>query len=133
MLWHSLAFRDAPAGIRFLVEGLGFVQHAVYTGSEDPSVVEHAELLWPFGGGVMLGSVRPGSPGPQHPGTGSAYCVVPRDEDVDRLHAQALAHGGTTLQEPVDMDYGGRGSTLADLEGNRWSIGSYNPDVSTDR
>ena len=123
-LWHCLVYRDAAAGIRFLTEGLGFEARAVHTDPADDSVVHHAELRWPSGGGVMLGTPREG-PGPQHPGTGSAYCVTGTDEAVDRLHERALAHGGTSLQPPTDMDYGGRSCTVADPEGNRWSIGSY--------
>lgn len=124
-MWHCLAYRDAAAGIRFLTEALGFHQQAVYTDPADPTVVVHAELWWPHGGGVMLGSVREGGAGPQHPGAASAYCVTATDEEVDRLHDRALASGATTLAPPTDMDYGGRGCTVADPEGNRWSIGSY--------
>lgn len=58
-------------------------------------------------------------------GRAQAYLVLPADADVDRVHAQALAHGATTVREPADMDYGGRGSTVADAEGNQWSLGSY--------
>lgn len=125
MLWHSLAYRDARAGIRFLTEALGFEARAVYADPDDDSVVLHAELLWPHGGGVMLGTVREEGPGPKHPGTASAYCVTDSDDAVDRLHEQALAHGGTSLAPPTDMEYGGRGCTVADPEGNRWSLGSY--------
>src|SRR5436305_4414100 len=38
-------------------DAFGFEKVAVYTG-DDPTVVDHAELRWPGGGGVMLGSVR---------------------------------------------------------------------------
>lgn len=124
-VWHCLAYRDAGAGLRFLVDGLGFERRAVYSDPDDASLVVHAELRWPHGGGVMLGSVKTGGPGPQHPGTAAAYCVTATDEEVDRLHERALAHGATTLAAPEDMPYGGRGSTVADPEGNRWSLGSY--------
>jgi uncharacterized glyoxalase superfamily protein PhnB len=36
-----------------------------------------------------------------------------------------MAAGGTSLQEPIDQDYGGRSAGVADAEGNQWSIGSY--------
>ena len=125
MLWQTLAYRDARAALRFLVDGLGFTEQAVYADPGDPSVVAHAELRWPPGGGVMLGPFREGSPGPQHPGAASTYLVTETDADVDRVHDRAVAHGGASVQEPEDMDYGGRGATVADPEGNRWSIGSY--------
>ena len=36
-----------------------------------------------------------------------------------------LLFGGTSVFEPVDEDYGGRGCAVADAEGNLWSFGSY--------
>jgi uncharacterized glyoxalase superfamily protein PhnB len=120
-LFLTLRLEDAPAGIAFLREGLGFELAASYAAEGDPSRIEHAQLTWPGGGGVMLGS----SDDPDEIGHAQAYLVVPTDADVDRVHAQALANGATSVREPADMDYGGRGSTVADAEGNQWSLGSY--------
>jgi uncharacterized glyoxalase superfamily protein PhnB len=120
-LFLTLRLKDAPAGIAFLREGLGFELAASYAAEGDPSRIEHAQLTWPGGGGVMLGS----SDDPDEIGHAQAYLVVPTDADVDRVHAQALANGATSVREPADMDYGGRGSTVADAEGNQWSLGSY--------
>ena len=124
-VWPSLSYHDALRAIEFLVEGLGFVKSGIYLDEQDQTSVMHAELLWPEGGGVMLGSApRPeGWTDPQ--GHASTYCVVPTDEDVDRVHAQAVAAGARTVREPRDEDYGGRTCVLADFEGNHWSIGSY--------
>ena len=55
-VWPILSYRDARAAARFLVEAFGFEERAVYARDDDPSVVEHAELRWPLGGGVMFGS-----------------------------------------------------------------------------
>ena len=55
-VWPTFRATDARALIRFLVDVVGFEETAVY-GEGD--VVHHAELSWPPGGGVMLGSVRP--------------------------------------------------------------------------
>ena len=38
---------------------------------------------------------------------------------------RALAAGGTSVQAPMDPDYGGRTCTVRDAEGNQWSFGSY--------
>ena len=75
-VWPSLSYHDAPRAIDFLVEGLGFVTSGVYLDEDDKTTVVHAELLWPGGGGVMLGSApRPeGWTDPQ--GHASTYCVV---------------------------------------------------------
>ncbi len=120
-LFHSLRYRDAVAALDFLVAGLGFEQVAAHLSADDPSRVHHAQLSWPGNGGVMLGSASDDAP----TGVAFAYLVVPRDTDVDRVHQQALDHGFTSVREPTDMDYGGRGSTVADPEGNEWSLGSY--------
>ena len=55
--------------IRFLVDVVGFEETAVY-GEGD--VVHHAELSWPPGGGVMLGSARPDDANPEAAPTGRA-------------------------------------------------------------
>ena len=56
--WPALRAADAPALIRWLVDVLGFTETLVV---RDGDLVAHAELAWPPGGGVMLGSVRDGS------------------------------------------------------------------------
>lgn len=54
-IWPTLRYLDARAAIHFLVSTFGFVEKAVY-GERD--VVDHAQLDWPGGGGIMLGSPR---------------------------------------------------------------------------
>jgi len=120
-LWHSLTFRDADAMIGWLTS-LGFIEHAVYRDDSDPTNVMHAELLWPFGGGVMCGSFRDRPDWPKQPGTGAAYLV---SDDVDAAFARAVEAGATALRAPRDEDYGGRGASIADPEGNLWSLGTY--------
>ncbi|MBO0687714.1 MAG: glyoxalase, partial [Candidatus Dormibacteraeota bacterium] len=68
-VWPSLRYRDARAAIRFLVDAFGFEEVASYAGS-DESVVVHAELRWPEGGGVMLGSYHEESDITMPPGVG---------------------------------------------------------------
>jgi uncharacterized glyoxalase superfamily protein PhnB len=122
IVWPTLRYRDAQAAIRFLVEAFGFEKAAVYTG-KDESVVEHAELIWPEGGGVMLGSARPDSAISALPaGTGSIYVVV---NDPDALYARAKAAGATFVLELHDEDYGSREFTARDPEGVYWSFGTY--------
>lgn len=121
-VWPTLRYRDAPAAIRFLVETFGFEEVAVYP-SEDGQVVEHAELGWPAGGGVMLGSVREDSTiADLPPGTGGVYVVT---DDPDGLYARALAAGIRITGELRDEDYGSRGFTCRDPEGVFWSFGTY--------
>lgn len=120
-VWPTLRANDAPALIRFLVDVVGFEETVVY-GEGD--VVHHAQLSWPLGGGVMLGSVRPDGAA-QHacgPGTFSAYVVT---DTPDELHARVVAAGADITMELHDTDYGSRDFALRDPEGNTWSFGTY--------
>jgi uncharacterized glyoxalase superfamily protein PhnB len=106
--------------IRFLVDVVGFEETVVYGEGER---VEHAQLSWPLGGGVMMGSAREGDdPGALKPGTFSAYVVA---EDIDALHARIAASGAEVSAPPHDTDYGSRDFAISDPEGNRWSFGTY--------
>ena len=112
-VWPSLHARDARGLIRFLLDAFGFEQTVVY-GEGDR--VDHAELAWPLGGGVMLGS------GSSDGGTLSCYVVT---DDADALYARAKAAGAEVLRELGDTDYGSRDCAFRDPEGNRWSFGTY--------
>jgi uncharacterized glyoxalase superfamily protein PhnB len=122
-LWHSLTLRDADSMFAWL-RAVGFVEHATYRDEADPSVVQHSEWTWSGGGGVtgglMVGSARDAQPG----GNGSAYLVC---TDPTAVMAAALAAGGTEVVAIEDKGYGGTGGTVADPEGNHWSLGTYRP------
>ncbi|MGQ4616442.1 VOC family protein [Nocardia sp. R7R-8] len=123
-VWPTLTFRDARAMAAFLVEAFGFREAALYTREDDPSIVEHAELRWPLGGGVMFGSAgKDDSPFSTRPtGTDSVYLVC---EEPDALFARATAAGAEVVRDLRDEDYGSRGFTVRDPEGNLWSFGTY--------
>ncbi len=125
-LFLTLTFTDAEAGMAFL-RAVGFTEALVVRSQDDPSVVEHAQFHWRDHGGVMCGSAdKPGRDQfPITPGESRCYCVVDEDSDVDRVYAAALAAGASSVREPVDEDYGGRGCAVRDAEGNLWSFGSY--------
>lgn len=121
-LWHTMSFRDADAMIAWL-SAIGFVEHATYRDESDPSVVEHAEWLWPGGGGIMFGSRRPDA-AVTNVGGSAAYLVT---DDPDGVFDRAVAAGASVVRKMVDQDYGGRGGSVEDPEGNHWSFGSYQP------
>lgn len=121
-LWHTMTFRDADAMIAWL-SAVGFVEHATYRDETDPGVVVHAEWVWPGGGGIMFGSRRPEA-AVSNVGGSAAYLVT---DDPDLVFQRAVEAGATVLREMVDQDYGGRGGSVADPEGNHWSFGSYQP------
>ncbi len=121
-LWHSMTVVDVETMMSWL-QAVGFVEHATFRDEQDPSVVVHAEWLWAGGGGIMFGSERPDG-AVHNAGHSSVYLVT---DEPDAVFDRALAAGGTVVREMVDQDYGGRGGTVADPEGNHWSIGSYQP------
>jgi uncharacterized glyoxalase superfamily protein PhnB len=121
-VWPTLRARDARGLIRFLIDAFGFEETAVYA---DGDHVHHAELAWPLGGGIMLGSSPP--PGSQDawpltPGVFGAYVVT---DAPDALFARATAAGAEVLTPLHETDYGSRDFAVRDPEGNRWSFGTY--------
>jgi len=120
-VWPTLRARDARGLIAFLVAAFGFEQTVVYG---DGDQVDHAQLSWPAGGGIMLGSARDdaGDSWPLRPGTFGAYVVT---DDPDGLFKQATAAGAKVLRELHDTDYGSRDFAVTDPEGNHWSFGTY--------
>jgi uncharacterized glyoxalase superfamily protein PhnB len=119
-VWPTLRARDARALIKFLVDAFGFEETVVY-GEGDR--VDHAQLNWPEGGGIMLGSAREDGAGTvSQPGTSSAYVVT---ASPDALYARAKAAGAEITMELYDTDYGSRDFAASDPEGNHWSFGTY--------
>ncbi len=126
-IWPVLAYSDARAAAAFLVKAFGFEERAIYANEADPTAVEHAELRWPLGGGVMFGTAgKDDSPfGQRKPGNDSVYVVC---EDPDSLFARASGAGAEVVRGLKDEDYGSRGFTVRDPEGNLWSFGTYRPE-----
>ena len=121
-VWHTMSLRDADAMIAWL-GAVGFVEHATYRDEHDPATVVHAEWLWPEGGGIMFGSQRADGI-VRNVGGSAAYLVT---ADPDAVFDRAVAAGATVLRPMRDEDYGGRGGSVVDPEGNHWSFGSYQP------
>jgi uncharacterized glyoxalase superfamily protein PhnB len=125
-IFPTLRYRDANAAIEWLKDVFGFEEKAVYRG--DDGVVHHAELR--LGAGlIMLGQHRPdGFFGDAEPDASTSpaavYVVV---ADVDSHHARAAEKGADVFRDLADQDYGSREYGVSDLEGNRWSFGTYDP------
>jgi uncharacterized glyoxalase superfamily protein PhnB len=123
-VWPCVNYDDAPGGIRYLIETFGFEERIVVA---DGDVVHHAELRWPEGGGLMIGSYgRSNDPDDVfcRTATGVASLYVVTDQP-DELLARARASGAEVVRDIEDTDYGSRGFTVRDLEGNLWSFGTY--------
>jgi len=123
-VWPVLTYRDARGAIKFLVDAFGFEERAAYAEENDPSVIVHAEMRWPLGGGIMFGSAgKDDSPfGQRTPGNDSVYVVC---DDPDGLFERATGAGAEVVRGLKDEEYGSRGFTVRDLEGNLWSFGTY--------
>jgi hypothetical protein len=93
-----VAIELTPLGSRALFGPL-------YAREDDPSIVEHAELRWPLGGGVMLGTAGKddGAFGTRVPGNDAVYVVC---DEPDTLFEQAVAAGA--VRGLKDEGYGSR-------------------------
>ena len=123
-VWPTLRSTDARGLIRFLTEAFGFTETVTYA---DGDTVHHAELAWPPGGGIMLGSApehgaKDPWPVPIPPGAFSCYAVT---DEPDALFARATAAGAKVARELHDTDYGSRDFAVTDPDGNLWSFGTY--------
>ena len=120
-VWPTLRATDARALIHFLVDAFGFEETVVY-GEGDR--VEHAQLDWPEGDGVMISSGNRGEDDPWALEPGKSGCYVVTDQP-DKVHERAVAAGAEITRRPFDTDYGLRDFAARDPEGNRWSFGTY--------
>jgi uncharacterized glyoxalase superfamily protein PhnB len=121
-VWPALRYDDAPGALRFLIGVLGFREALVVP--DDAGDITHAELRWPEGGAVMLGSTKHGEGAHSQirPGANSVYVV---SDHVDEIHERCRAAGADIVSELEDTDYGSHTFTVADAEGNLWTIGTY--------
>jgi uncharacterized glyoxalase superfamily protein PhnB len=124
----TMRYRDAPRMIDWLCTAFGFERHLVVPGEN--GTIAHAQLTLGTGM-VMLGSARDDEYGklvrPARDAaalTQSAYVVV---ADCDAHYKRAKAAGAEMAMDIEDKEYGGRGYTARDPEGQLWSFGSYDP------
>ncbi len=119
-VWPGLTYDDAMAARAWLA-ALGFEQGIVV--QDDAGAVRHSEMLWPEGGRVMVSSRGRGDDTfATARGSAALYVVTAEPEAV---HARARQLDAPVLRDMEDTDYGSRGFSVADPEGNRWSFGTY--------
>lgn len=120
-VWPVLRYEDPKAAMQFLSGALGFVEVVAYEGADGN--VEHAQMNWPGGGGIMLGPAREDSVLAGLPaGTGAVYLVA---SNPDELFERATVAGANVVMGLTDQEYGSRDFTIRDPEGVYWSIGTY--------
>lgn len=119
MIWPCINYGNAPAAIEFLEAAFGFVVNCDHRKGEH---VAHAELFFPEGGGVMVGSSGDGTPFERLPtGSSGLYCAT---DDPAELYRRAREAGARVVRE-LKPEAPERGFIVADPEGNLWSFGSY--------
>ena len=124
-----LRYQDAAAAIKWLCAAFGFQEHLVVADEENPKIIHHAQLVYGTGM-VMLSSAGISDAGISDFDNfldknqkQNIYMIVPSADDH---YAQAKKSGAEILLDITDQDYGGRGYTCRDVEGNIWSFGDYN-------
>jgi uncharacterized glyoxalase superfamily protein PhnB len=123
-LWPGLSYDDAHAARAWLA-ALGFEEGICVesTDSERPGEIQHSEMVWPEGGRVMVHSRGKADDTFATPtGSGNVYVVC---DDPQVVWAKAESLGARVLRPMEDTDYGSRGFSVADAEGNAWSFGTY--------
>ncbi|AKU18685.1 VOC family protein [Luteipulveratus mongoliensis] len=121
-IWPGLSYDDAIAA-RAWLKALGFEDGTLVQG-DDGTAVHHSEMLWPEGGRVMVSTrgTETGSDFDTTPGSGQIYVVT---ADPDAVWQRARELGAQVVRDLADSDYGSRGFSIKDTEGNRWSFGTY--------
>lgn len=118
-IWSGLTARD-PIALRSWLAGLGFEEGVLV---EEGGHVVHSEMIWPEGGRVMVHSAKPDDPHfTTQVGGAILYVVTDHPDDV---HARAEAAGAPFTRPMADAEYGSRGFSITDPEGNSWSFGTY--------
>lgn len=123
-IWAAMFYRDAPAGIQFMTEVLGFEEQLVVTHPDDETNVVHSQIRWPEGGIVQAGTYDPDNPFSRPPGDGGLYVIT---SDPLAVWERCQAAGVEVVRAPESPDYdpSGMGFSVRDPEGNIWSFGSY--------
>jgi uncharacterized glyoxalase superfamily protein PhnB len=122
-VYPSFRYRDAPAAIAWLTKAFGLTESFVVPG--EGGTIAHAELTW-RSGVIMLGSWSDGADGRIPGGNGATWIYLAVD-DADEHHRRAVQAGAEVIRPLETTDYGSRGYTALDPEGNSWSFGTYQP------
>ncbi len=126
----NLIYEDVHIAVQFLQNAFGFKEHGVY--KDESGKIFHAQLIL----GKALVMINPFKPEtafgkmmnvPQKLNgfnTQTPYFII---DAVDEHYKIAKENGAEIVVNIKDEDYGGRGYSCKDPEGNIWSFGSYNP------
>ncbi|MDP9228317.1 MAG: bleomycin resistance protein [Actinomycetota bacterium] len=120
-----VGFDDPVAMIDWLKDAFGAEVLSVHKG--DDGGVAHSELS--FEGGIVMGGTKNAGELSSQVEIGSPTSVYLIVSDPDAHHERAKAAGAEIVIPLRDEDYGSRGYSALDPEGNVWSFGTYRPEV----
>ena len=125
-VWPVLHYDDPSAAVQHLVNVIGFRPAVV--AHDDGGEVVHAELRWPGGGALVLGSTKhlDSVHGDRPSGVNAVYLVTDAPSEV---HTRVQRNGGDII-EPLHETRFGSGATSTvftarDPEGNLWTFGDH--------
>jgi uncharacterized glyoxalase superfamily protein PhnB len=126
LVYPIVSYEDANAGVEWLKQAFGAEELMVHRG--DGGAVDHFELS--FEGGIVMGGTKKAGELQEHAGVevgrASVYLIV---SDPDAHHKRAEKAGAEIVIPLRDEDYGSRGYSALDPEGNIWSFGTYRPEA----
>lgn len=114
-----LCYDRAHDAIDWLCRAFGFTRGDAH---EDDGRVTHAELHLDAAT-IGLSGTRP--PDPSNVWTTTRDGLYVSAEDVDALHARAVAAGGEVVMPLTDTHYGSRDFAVRDPDGHLWGFGTY--------
>jgi uncharacterized glyoxalase superfamily protein PhnB len=120
-----VSYEDAAAAIEWLKRAFGAKEVAVHKG--DDGTVEHMELS--FEGGIVMGGTKGAGELASKVELGSPTSIYLVVSDPDAHHERAVAAGAEVVIPLRDEEYGSRGYSALDPEGNVWSFGTYRPEI----
>jgi PhnB protein len=123
-----LSVDGAKDAIKWYGDILGATDRGAMEGPDGK--IGHAELE--VGGSViMLSDFYEGQSAPTPKQlSGSAVTLMIYVEDVDDVHARALAAGATELAPVQDQFYGDRSGMFEDPWGHRWNVATHIEDLT---
>jgi uncharacterized glyoxalase superfamily protein PhnB len=120
-----VSYEDAAVAIEWLKRAFGAEEVAVHKG--DDGTVEHMELS--FEGGIVMGGTKGAGELASKVELGSPTSIYLVVSDPDAHHERAVAAGAEVVIPLRDEEYGSRGYSALDPEGNVWSFGTYRPEI----
>ena len=126
----TLGVRDVEASRVFYVDGLGFRQVLHVPGQISFVQAGPGLLLALWDVTQMPSEYGDVAHGPSAPPLSLGHNVE-RPEDVEQLHAAALAAGATSVSVPAVREWGGSSACVADPDGFRWDF-VHNPNLTVD-